>query len=374
MILFVLTFVLIMGKILQLMDLMVNKGVSIIDIMKLFLLLFPSFLIFTIPISLLVSILIGLGRLSADNEITIFKASGLNLYQLMYPIAIASFIAFFMTAITTMLLVPQSKYATKNLLFNIAKKKASIGIKEKVFNDDFSGILLYAENIPIQGNYMDGVIVYDTRTTTEPSTIIASKAYLVSDPNQMTITLRLENGSMHMVDTKLNNYRKMDFSQYDVNLNLVSSVLDEKKAQTKSSAEMTIWEIAETLKSTELGKKALRELAIEINKNLALPFSCIIMGILGIPLGIRSPRAVKSRGFTVALIIVLIYYFLLLGGESLIETQNVPPVVGIWAPNVIFGAVGVYLLVMAAKDKPLVMISARDLFKWIVNKVKGSGK
>ena len=75
-ILFVLTFVLLMGKIIQLMDLMVNKGVSFIDISKLFLLLTPSFLILTIPISLLISILIGLGRLSGDNELTILKASG----------------------------------------------------------------------------------------------------------------------------------------------------------------------------------------------------------------------------------------------------------------------------------------------------------
>jgi lipopolysaccharide export system permease protein len=371
MILFVLTFVLIMGKILQLMDLMVNKGVSVIDILKLFLLLFPSFLIFTIPMSLLVSILIGMGRLSADNEITILKASGLSLYQLMYPIVFASFIAFCMTTVTTLLLVPQSKYATKNLLFNIAKKKASVGIKEKIFNDDFAGILLYAENIPIQGDYMDGVILYDTRTSKEPSTIIAKRAYLVSDPKQMTVTLRLENGSTHMVDTTLNNYRKMDFSSYDVNLNIESSVAEEKKVKTKSISEMTIWEIAETLKGTELGKTALRELAIELNKNMALPISCIVMGLLGIPLGIRSHRAVKTRGFTVALIIVLAYYILLLSGETLIETKNVPPFLGIWTPNIIFGAFGIYLLIMAAKDKPIKVLPVGDILKRLIKRVRG---
>jgi lipopolysaccharide export system permease protein len=71
MIVFVLTFVLIMGRILQLMDLMINKGVSFKTIAQLTFFLMPSFLIFSIPISLLIAILIGLGRLSGDNEITI---------------------------------------------------------------------------------------------------------------------------------------------------------------------------------------------------------------------------------------------------------------------------------------------------------------
>jgi len=371
MILFVMTFVLIMGKLLQLMDLMVNKGVSFYDILKLFFLLFPSFLIFTIPISLLVSILIGLGRLSSDNEITIFKASGVSLYQILYPVAFAACIAFLLTTITTFYLVPQSKFATKNLLFNVAKKKASVGIREKVFNDDFKGILLYAESIPVHGSYMEGVIISDTRIIKEPSTIIAKKAYLVSDPELMTVTLRLENGSTHIVDPKMKNYRKMDFRFYDVNLDSESSVAEEDKLKTKSSSELTIWEISEKLKSSGLDKNSLRELAVEMNKNVALPLSCIVMGILGIPLGIRSHRAVRSRGFTIGLIIVLIYYFLILGGETLTETSGLPPFVGIWTPNFIFGILAIYLFIRAANDKPVEMPSLRDILNKIARMTGG---
>jgi lipopolysaccharide export system permease protein len=371
MILFVMTFVLIMGKLLQLMDLMVNKGVSFYDILKLFFLLFPSFLIFTIPISLLISILIGLGRLSSDNEITIFKASGVSLYQMLYPVAFAALIAFVLTTVTTFYLVPQSKFATKNLLFAVAKKKASVGIREKVFNDDFKGILLYAESIPVHGGYMEGVIISDTRIIKEPSTIIAKKAYLVSDPKLMTITLRLENGSTHIVDPKMKNYRKMDFRFYDVNLDSESSVAEEHKLKTKSSSELTIWEISEKLKSSGLDKNVLRELAVEMNKNVALPISCIVMGILGIPLGIRSHRAVRSRGFTIGLIIVLIYYFLILGGETLTETSGLPPFVGIWAPNFIFGILAVYLFIRAAEDKPVEVPSLRDILNKIARMAGG---
>ena len=370
-IIFILTFVLLMGKILQLMDLMVNKGVSFIDISKLFLLLTPSFLILTIPISLLISILIGLGRLSGDNEITILKASGISLYKLIAPVAFLSLIAFIMTSFTSLFLVPHSKFITKNLLFTIAKKKASIGIKEKVFNDDFKGILLYAEHIPVHGNYMEGVIISDTRISKEPSTIIAEKAYLMSDPQLMSVTLRLENGSTHSVDTNLRNYRKMDFSVYDVNLDIESSIAEEKKLKTKDSTELTIRELAEKLKTAGLEEAAIREIAIEFHKTITTPLSCIVFGIMGIPLGIRSHRAVKSRGFTVGLFTVFIYYILRLGGEALVETGRLSPFIGTWAPNIIIGSIGIYLLIMAGKDRPVNIQSFLNNVKRIIVKGKG---
>src|SRR5271157_5893386 len=170
-ILFILTFVLLMGKILQIMDLMINKGISVFAIAKLIFFLLPSFMLFTIPIALLIAILIAMGRFSADNEITALKTSGISLMQIYYPVAIVSLITFIITIIVGYFLVPQSNFATKRLLFTIAQQNANIGIKEKVFNSDFKGFLLYAENIPVDKNYMEGVIVSDNRIIGEQNTI-----------------------------------------------------------------------------------------------------------------------------------------------------------------------------------------------------------
>ncbi|HDS05718.1 MAG TPA: LptF/LptG family permease, partial [Deltaproteobacteria bacterium] len=117
MILFVLTFVLLMGKILQVMDLMVNKGVSFFSIAKIIIFLLPSFLTLTIPVALLIAILITVGKFSADNEITALKASGVSLLQIFYPVAVASLIAFVFTMFTSQVLMPKSNFATKNILF-----------------------------------------------------------------------------------------------------------------------------------------------------------------------------------------------------------------------------------------------------------------
>ena len=357
-ILFVLTFVLLMGKILQIMDLMVNKGISVLDILHLVMLIMPSFLMFTIPIALLVSILIAMGTFSADNEITALKAAGVSLLQIYYPVAIASLLTFICTIVIGYYLVPQSNFATKKLLFELATQNASIGIKEKVFNSDFKDLLVYADKIPANGEYMEGVIISDKRSTEEQNTIIARKAFLVADTKRMIVKLRLENGSIHTVSPDLKNYRKVDFRIYDLILDL-STTLATYSEEYKSSTEMTLTELLERMKKPGLDGSAIRELAIEVHKKFSIPLSCIFFGLLALPLGITSHRAVKSRGFALGIIIVAAYYLLRIGGEALAETGKLSPAVGVWTPNVIFAIIGVLLFYFAYRElTPLQLIQS----------------
>lgn len=350
--LLVFTFVLIIGKILQIMDLMVNKGVLFISILKMILFTMHAFLIFTIPISLLIAILIGLGRLSGDNEITVMKSSGVSLYQLFVPIAFMSVLAF-VFSLTIGLLAPLSNFAMKNLLFEIVKQKASIGIKEKVFNDDFRGLVIYADRIPLEGNFMEGVMVNDTRLVKEPTTIIAPKGYLRSDLKSMKVILRLERGSIHSVESGLKTYKKTDFGSYDVLLDMGTALSESAKSTSKGSVDMTIRELLVNMRKGGIDDAARRDMIIELNKKFSIPLSCLVFAIIGIPLGIVSRRSGKSRGFAVGLFVVTFYYTLQLAGEALGETGKLPPVIAVWAPNILVGSLGTYLFLMAAKEKHL---------------------
>ncbi|MDI9570349.1 MAG: LPS export ABC transporter permease LptF [Pseudomonadota bacterium] len=352
MILLILTFVLLMGRILQLMDLMVNKGIRVLDIALLVIYLMPSFLLFTIPISLFVAIMMGLGRLSGDNEFLVLKAAGLSLHRLSRPIFAAAAVCFLLTALTGHYLAPYGNLAVKTLLFDLARQKASAGIKEKVFNDEFSGILLYADKVPVRGEHMEGVLISDTRNAEEQRAIIAEKAYLVADPRAMTVTLRLENGATHSVDRNLRNYRRMDFSRYDLKLDFGTTAVGDAE-KTKASTEMTVGEMLRRMRDKKLKDADLRELAIEINKKFSIPFSTLAFGILAIPLGIRKHRTVKYWGFTIGLAVVIAYYLLRLGGEALAETGRLTPFIGAWAPNIVLGIVGLWLYLQAAAEKPL---------------------
>ncbi|MDI6741291.1 MAG: LPS export ABC transporter permease LptF [Smithella sp.] len=348
-ILFVLTFVLLMGKILQIMDLIVNKGVSVISVIKVILFLMPAFMIFTIPIALLISILIGVGRLSSDNEITALKTSGISLLRMYYPVAIASLITFVFSIIISYFIVPQSNVATKRLLFNIVQQNANIGIKEKVFNDNFKGFLIYADKIPDNKKYMEGIVISDKRIIGEQNTILARKAFLVSDLQSMTVKLTLEDGSIHTVSSDLKNYRKIDFQIYDINLDL-SGALSDYDESAKSTQDMTMRELLDKMKKPNLKENRMRELAIEAHKRFSTPLACIFFGIIGLPLGMRSHRSVKSKGFAIGLVVVSIYYVLRTGGEAFAETGYMPVAIGVWGPNLLYAVFGVLLFYVTNKE------------------------
>ena len=363
-ILFVLTFVLLMGKILQIMDLVFNKGISIFTIAKLIIFLLPSMLMFTIPIAFLVSILIALGRFSADNEITALKTSGISLMQIYYPIAITSLIVFVFTFIMGYYLIPHSYSATNNLLFTIAQQNASIGIKEKVFNTDFKGILLYAEKIHPKGYFMENVMISDNRIIGEQNTVLAKKAYLVADADSMTVLLRLESGSIHRVNSDLKKYSKIDFTIYDINLDL-STTFKPVNDKSKTRREMTMTELLEKMKKPGLSEVALRELAIEVHQKFSIPLSCIFFGLLALPLGIKSHRAIKSRGFALGLIIATSYYLLRMNGEALVETGRLSPAIGVWTPNFIFAFLGGGVFYMSYREISLIHMMKIKLWRKI---------
>lgn len=348
-ILFVLTFVLLMGKIMQIMDLFVNKGVGFFSIAKIIIFLLPSFMLFTIPIALLIAILIAIGRLSSDNEITALKTSGISLLQIYYPVAIASIITFIFTIVISYFIVPQSNFATKRLLFNVAQQKASIGLKEKIFNDNFKDFLIYAEKISSNNNYMEGVIVSDKRMIGKQNTIFAEKALLVSDPESMKVKLKMENGSIHTVSSDLKNYRKIDFKSYDINLDL-STFLANFDKSAKSSTDMTMSELLENMKKPGMNGKDVRELYIEVHKKFSTPLVCIFFGLLALPLEIRNHRSVKSKGFAIGLIIVCFYYLLRIGGEAFAETGYLPVAIGVWTPNILFALIGICLFYITHKE------------------------
>ncbi|HNY50704.1 MAG TPA: LPS export ABC transporter permease LptF [Smithella sp.] len=348
-ILCVLTFVLLMGRMLQIMDLFINKGVSFFSIVKIIIFLMPSFLLFTIPIAFLISVLMAVGRLSSDNEITALKTSGISLLQMYYPVAVFSILTFILTLLISYFILPQSNFATKRLLFNLVQQNAQIGIKEKIFNDDFKGFLIYAEKMPSNKHYMEGIIVSDRRIIGEQNTILAKKAFLESDPESMIVKLKLENGSIHTVSSNLKNYRKIDFKSYDLILDL-TNVLASFDESAKSGKDMTVSELLMNAQMKEKNVKKRRELLIEMHNRFAIPTACVFFGLMALPLGIRSQRSIKAKGFATGLIIVTLYYLIRIGTEALAETGYLPVEICVWTPNLLFALAALCLFYLHYRE------------------------
>jgi lipopolysaccharide export system permease protein len=95
---------------------------------------------------------------------------------------------------------------------------------------------------------------------------------------------------------------------------------------------------------------------VEYHRNFSIPFACVVFGLVAVPLGVQPVRSARSRGFALSLVVIFGYYVLFSAGQALAEQGMVPAIVGLWLPNVIFGAIGVHLFRRAARERPIVAL------------------
>jgi len=351
------TFILLTGRILQLTELFVNKGIPLSFILKFLYYLLPSFLVLTIPMAILLSVLLTFNRLSGDNEITALKASGISLYHMVPPVIILALSAFGATIFLSLYSLPQANYASRSLLYEVASSKAHVGVKERVFNDDFEGLVIYIERIIPRSFQWENVFITDSRDVAEVHTIIARQGTVLSDPRQLTVTLRLKDGAIHKLGRQPEVYQKVDFNTYDLRLALKTG-FKKMPHEEKHPADMSLPELIEAIQALQSKKADSKFQWIKIHEKFTIPFACLVLGIIGIPLGLQAQgaRPGKSIGFAWAIGVLLVYYLLTNTGISLAERGVVPLAIGMWSPNATFLSLGIYLLFKAANESPVFLM------------------
>ncbi len=368
------TFILLTGRILQLTELFVNKGISLLHILRFIYYLIPSFMVLTIPMAMLLAVMVAFSRLASDNEITALKSSGISLYQMVPPVLILAAAAFILTIFFSLHLLPQANQASRSLLFEIASTKAHIGVKERVFNDDFDGLVIYVERVSPRTLKWENIFISDSRLPEETHAIVAREGVVLSDPAQLTVTLKLKNGSIHKLGRQPEVYQKIDFATYDLRLSLKTNLI-KKQEEKKHPADMTLNELLQAIRFWRLQSEDARILLIKIHEKFTIPFACLVFGLIGIPLGAQSPfgRAAKSLGFSWSVAVILIYYLLANAGNSLAERGLIPVEVGLWFPNAFFLVLGLYLLIKTARGAPIFFIAGLNrVLNWLNRELKES--
>jgi lipopolysaccharide export system permease protein len=344
------TIILLMDKIFKLIELIINRGGNVKNILMLLVFIAPSFLTFTIPTAVLLGILLTFGRLSGDSEITAFKASGISLYQLFIPIFLFSISAFLITSFLVFYGLPWGNRGFISTLYLIAQAKPDVEVKERVFNDSFKGLVVYVDKVPVQGKKMEGILIYDERDNKNVNTIFAQEGFLISNPQSQEVVLKLLNGNIHRFEPQTNAYQKIAFEAYDLKIELWKSIADiERKLKEH---EMSIDEIKEKIKKMKKQGQDTTSQEVELHKRYSIPFACIVFALIGVPLGIQPRRSGRSYGFVFSILILLAYYVSLIAFEMLAVRKAVPAFLAGWSSTFLFGGLGIYLLIKAANESP----------------------
>ena len=346
----VFTFILLIGRIFKLSELVINKGVNLSDVLKLFVFILPNFLVFTIPMAFLLGVLVAFGRLSSDHELTAMKASGISLFQLIPPVVAVSLLCYGASAFMAIHALPWGSRSFRNTLYEIARTKAHIELKPRVFNDSFHGLVFYIDRVTPRGDRMEGVLIQDERDQEKSQVIVSEAARLVADPDRGEVILILEDGSIHIKDQKGGFYRKIDFRYYHMRLNIGEALGAGRRIRTKDS-EKSIGELRKEIERKRIhGEDSIHEQVV-LNEKYAIPFASIVFGLLGIGLGVRPPRSGRSYSLVTSLAIIMGYYVLMTATETLAERGMLQPWVASWVPNIVFLLLGVYILILRGIER-----------------------
>lgn len=337
----VLTFVMILGNLVKITDMVINKGVDISSVSKLFLFMMPALLTYTLPIAALTAILLSLGRLSSDNEIIAIRASGIDLFSLISPLLTLGIIFSLLLTIFNDRVIPYAHYATRKTLIEVGIKNPTAYLEPGVFINSFQKYVLFIYRI--EENKLINVRIYEPQGEGKPSrTIVAKRGEFIAIPERNMVKLKLMDGTSDEPDPKNpTNFYKLNFKTYFMSLNLDQAEdTDEIKKKPK---DMTIKELRKEIRKLKEEGVDPSPLITEINKKISLAFSCFVFILLGCPLAIITRRREKSINFGISFLIVGIYYLLLMGSQSLSLQGYVNPTIAMWIPNSVLGIIGVFL-------------------------------
>ncbi len=350
--LLVTVFIVVTSKMLSVTDLIVSKGVPLSQVIKMIAYLLPDIMAFALPAAILIAVVLAFLRLSVDSEIIALKSCGVSLYHLLPPVALFSCLCMVFAFAISFIGVPWGNSSFKELIFQLAESKASLGIKERIFSEPFDNVVFYVNNFSDQNNEMENVFVVDKREKDVTNTIIAEKGRIFVHSKEKIITLRFINGTSFVLGKDLESGRTVRFKTFDLNIN-IKDAMARLASKEKRPKEMTAGELVKQLKLAPKGEERYNKMMIELLEKSAIPLAVLLMGIIGMPLGTQLNARGRSSGIGVSLAVFLIYYLCLAGARGICETGALPPIIGIWIPDLFLLVACLYLLRRVANERPI---------------------
>ncbi|PYX88151.1 MAG: LPS export ABC transporter permease LptF, partial [Acidobacteria bacterium] len=338
----VFTFVLFTRDLGRILDLVARNSAPLPSVAELFFFTVPVALTYTIPMGVLVGILIGLSRLAADSEITAMRASGIGVWTFLRILSLFVIFSWALAMLNGVVIAPRSQAALGKLQDRLKSAQASFEIQPNVFYEGFPKLVLYVQDVHTRPGEAEwrGVFLADVSNPAAPTITMAEKGILVSEGPQ-TLHLHLSNGSTHeTVAGAPDHYQVSTFAETDRPIMLPAA--ETNQAQSTPVTELSTTELWQQAKRADAVTR--RWDLIEFHRRFSLSTACVVLALVGIPLGLSSKKGGKSAGFVLTILLVFAYYSVSLIGVSLAKTGRMSPVMGVWLADIVFLAAGAFLL------------------------------
>jgi LPS export ABC transporter permease LptF/LPS export ABC transporter permease LptG len=333
----VFTFVFFVPQLVRLMELFVRHSGSSGQILELFLCLFPGVLTFTVPIAVLLGVLLGLGRMSADSEIIAITALGIGRRRLLVPVAVLALAGCAITAATTLWLGPRALRTFRSIESQLATSQISFLVQPRVFDERFPHLVLYVNDVSASGTRWHGVFLAETGGESGSRLTLADDAIVIAEPSDGKLELHLKDGSTHeFLREDADHYSVTDFGQSDWPIEV--SEIGTAQARTLSAPERGNRDLL-----SDRGQN-WREARVEFQRRLAFPAACLVFALVAVPLGAEPRRGGRAAGSLIGVLLIACYYLLFITCAGLAREGKLSPGWGIWAANIALLAMAMLLL------------------------------
>jgi len=341
------TFVLFTRDLGRILELAVRASAPLPSVAEIFFFTIPLALTYTLPMSVLMGVLIGLSRLAADSEITAMRASGMGVWSFLRALSIFVVAAWLIALGNGIYIAPRSQAALGRLEDRLKGSQVSFEVQPRVFYEGFPKIVLYVQDVKsAQGAAVwKGVFMADLSDAANPKITLAREGIIVTEGRDR-LHLHLVDGSAHETDPQqADHYQISTFQQTDIPIELPST--ENKSEESLPAGVIDTWTLPQ--KAHRVDAVAARWFLIEFHRRFALPTACLVLALVGIPLGLSSKKSGKSGGFVLTILLVFTYYVISLVGVSLARQGHVSPWLGAWLADLVFLALGAFLLLRAEK-------------------------
>lgn len=317
----------------------------------LFFLIVPPTSPFTIPVGVLVGVLIGLSRMSGDNEITALRATGSPAWRVVGPVLSFGLVGFILTAASTTWLTPWSLRQSTKLMNKALAAQVTAEIQPRIFEEGFPNTVLYVGDV-IAGPtvkwrkiFMADLRSADQRNSSarersdEPRILLGEEALAVSDIKNNRIQLAMKNGSTYEIGQN----PAQDATSFSPksDLGLQAKEPTEYK-RSKNFLEMDTVPLYYFIQSNPRSETI--ESRLEFHQRIALPFACLLLALVGVPLGVSRRKGGKSASFVVTVLLAFLYYMSMISLQQIARRGGLSVEIAAWGPNLIFVILAIVLL------------------------------
>ncbi len=330
------TLLFIIGDLMDNADEFLEAGTGPLDMAYYYALRLPSMVIMIVPLCLLLAVLYSLSSLTRHSEITAMRASGISIYRIVRPYMLMSIACLLFTAVVNEYTGPKFAYRADQFVEQLEHSDEDVYYEQIAFKNPGAGHIWFVQQFDTRSYTMQGVELIQQRENGTDHT-----KYTVSKARWMDGRWWFEDGTIQAYNESGNLAGKAEPFQ-TLEMRKLPEIPEDFMGEIKDPAyqsSMELWNYVQTHRSL-LSPKTLTKYEVDFHHRLSMPFVCIIITLIGIPVGAHTGRKGAFAGIMLALGMFFSFYATQFTMEYLAKQMLIDPWIGAWGSIIAFFAIG----------------------------------